>query len=343
MSKFVLITGATGHIGFRTLVTLLEAGYRARVTSRSLASAERLKTLPSIKPYADLVETVEIPDLLADGAFDEAVQGVDYILHLASPLPDDKHTGQFDLDGAYIKPAIQGTVGMLESASKSPSVKRVVITASIAVLAPQNGKTTVGPDDVAEAPSRDLMQTNPWIAYSGSKVLAHQAAVKYVADTKPHYDVIHILPGYVQGRNDTVKTAQQLYDGPSSNHTMVQYVTGVKNEIPRPTNFVHVDDVATVHVAALSSTKVRNGERVIVSAPKFESYKEIDEIVKKLFPEEVKSRLLPLGGEQAARGMDLDASSTTEKFRIEFLGLKPMVESLIGQYVGLLKKERGTT
>ena len=152
-------------LGFAPPRNFLEAGYRARVTSRSLASAEKLKDLPSIKPCADSVQPFEVSEFPAGRAFDEAVKGVEYILHLASPLPDDTHTGQFDLDGAYIEPAIQGTVGMLKAASKSPSVKRVVITASINILAPQEGKTGVGPNEFAKAPSREQMQSNRWIAY----------------------------------------------------------------------------------------------------------------------------------------------------------------------------------
>lgn len=63
MSKpLVLITGATGHIGFRTLVFALQAGYRARISSRKLAQAQALKRAESIKPYLDSIEFVEVPD-----------------------------------------------------------------------------------------------------------------------------------------------------------------------------------------------------------------------------------------------------------------------------------------
>ena len=34
----------------------------------------------------------------------------------------------------FINPAVQGTLGLLKSAAKSPTVKRVVITSSILVL-----------------------------------------------------------------------------------------------------------------------------------------------------------------------------------------------------------------
>lgn len=343
MSKpLVLITGATGHIGFRTLAKVLEAGYRARVSSRKLSSAEHLKELPSIKPYADLLEPVEVPDFLAKGAFDKAVQGVDYILHLASPLPDSSKPA-FDLDDDYIQPAIQGTVGILESASKSPTVKRVVITSTIAVIALHDRKMTIGPNDAKPVPSRAEMSSNPWLAYAGSKILAQDAADKYIADNKPAYDTLFVLPGYVQGHNETLTTAQQLYDGPSSNHTMVQYVTGTRFPMPVPANFVHLDDVAAAHVAALAATDVVNGERFTVSPPPLENFHQINEVVKKLFPDEVKSGLIPLGeGEQAISSAVYETENTSEKLlQREFLGLESMVQSLVGQYIELLKKEKG--
>jgi hypothetical protein len=150
------------------------------------------------------------------------------------------------------------------------------------------------------------LQRNPWSAYSGSKILAYKAGVKYVADNKP------------------------------------QYVSGVKNAAPRPKNFVHIDDTAAVHIAALNSKNVKDGERFIASYRPLESYKELDPIVRNLFPEQVKSGLLPLEGEQPTIGVTYDTTSTTEKLGIEFQGLEPMVQSLIRQYVELLKKEKGS-
>lgn len=116
-----MITGATGHIGFRTLVFTLQAGYRARVSSRKLAQAEALRNVESIKPYLDSIEFVEVPDFLADGAFDEAVRGVDYVLHLASPIPAPELA--VDVKKHILEPAVVGTVGMLQSAA-SPSQSR---------------------------------------------------------------------------------------------------------------------------------------------------------------------------------------------------------------------------
>jgi nucleoside-diphosphate-sugar epimerase len=84
---------------------------------------------------------------------DKATQDVEHVLRLASPPPDDKaYPGPgFDIDASYITLAIQGIVGMLKAASQSASVKRVVITASVAILGTQEGKDTVGADDLRPA------------------------------------------------------------------------------------------------------------------------------------------------------------------------------------------------
>ena len=74
---------------------------------------------------------------LQEGAFDEAVKGVDAIEHMASPF----HTNVKEPDGIgtimavgvrltaflisdFLLPAVQGTVGMLKSALKTGSASR---------------------------------------------------------------------------------------------------------------------------------------------------------------------------------------------------------------------------
>jgi len=337
----VFITGATGHIGFVTLALVLKKGYRVRVASRNLATAEKLKDLPSVKPYADSISFVEVPDFLAENAFDVALRDVDYVLHIASPLPDDTLTGtDFDVQKTYIDPAVQGNVGLLKAANKSPSVKRVVITSSVVILQAKPGATTVGPDDLAPVPKVEEIPQNPWAAYPASKVLANAAAVDFVSKENPHFDVVHVLPAYVQGRNEPVTSARDLVERPSSNQTMLNVVLGVKETRPRPSDLVLVDDVAAVHVAALENQTVTNGERFIAAYPRPFKWADLGGIVKKLFPEEVASGVLPLGDAPLDWVMGADASKTTERLGVEFHGHEDMVRSLIGQYVELVKKER---
>lgn len=90
-----------------------------------------------IRPYANSVEFVGIPDPLVAGAYDTAVQGVDYIIHLASSIPDNAaDEPEVDADQDYLDPAVEGAIGILRSAMNSPAVRRVVSLSSLLVLEP---------------------------------------------------------------------------------------------------------------------------------------------------------------------------------------------------------------
>lgn len=141
------MTGVSGHVGFRVLVTALAAGYRVRATVRKQEQIDTIKATKSIKPHVDNLEMVVVPDILKDGAFDAALKDVTYIIHLASPLAKEVRYNKSlkrvkantccktdDAERDIIKPAIHATLNILESAHKAPGVKRVVITSSLAVI-----------------------------------------------------------------------------------------------------------------------------------------------------------------------------------------------------------------
>jgi nucleoside-diphosphate-sugar epimerase len=74
MSKgLVLVTGANGYIGAVTVEVLLKAGYSVRGTVRSEASTKAI--VAALPQYADKLQFAIVPDLVAEGAFDEAVKG----------------------------------------------------------------------------------------------------------------------------------------------------------------------------------------------------------------------------------------------------------------------------
>jgi nucleoside-diphosphate-sugar epimerase len=121
-------------VGFRTLVLTLQKGYRVRTAVRDDAGFNRIKALPAVAPYTSQLESIIVPNIAVHGAYEEAVKGgVKYIIHIASvmPLP---HLSDFEND--IVIPTVKATIGILESAQKVDSVKRIVFTSSVSSLLP---------------------------------------------------------------------------------------------------------------------------------------------------------------------------------------------------------------
>jgi nucleoside-diphosphate-sugar epimerase len=89
--------------------------------------------------YGDKLEFAIIEDFSLPGSLDEAMKGIDGVIHTATAImfyTPDAHPDE------WIKPSVNMTLEILKSAAKAPSVKRVVITSSMgAVFSMQEGKT----------------------------------------------------------------------------------------------------------------------------------------------------------------------------------------------------------
>ena len=122
----------SGHIGFRVLAETLKAGFRARAAVRKDSQIQSIKSTASIKPYVSRIEFITIPDLAADGAFDRHLDGVSFVIHVASPMAPSTD-GPINV-AEFTRPSVAMTENILKAASTAPSVKRVVITSSITTI-----------------------------------------------------------------------------------------------------------------------------------------------------------------------------------------------------------------
>jgi dihydroflavonol-4-reductase len=233
--KTVAVTGAAGYIASHLISQLLQEGYRVHGTVRSLKKEEsyaHLKKLPGAAERLVLFEA----DLLAPGAFDASFAGAEYVFHTASPFAMNVKDAQKDL----VDPAVRGTISAMEAASKAGTVKRVVLTSSMAAITdePENDKI-LSEKDWNE---KSTLDRNP---YYFSKMLAEKAGWKYIEEKKPSFDLVVINPFIVIGPSIGPAVSE-------SNQMFLDLLNGVYPGIMNLTwGFVDVRDVARAHILAL--------------------------------------------------------------------------------------------
>lgn len=351
MSKsLVLITGATGHIGFRTLVLLLQSNYAVRVAIRAAAQEAKIRNAASIEPHAGDVEFVVVPDMAAPNAYKNAVEGAEYIIHIASPVPLKDNNKALSKEGKswaeiYYKPAIQGTLEILKAASKSPSVQRVVITSSGNVLATVVGEPGARPSDIRKCPSWEEAEAVPIAgqAYKMSKILAITAARDFMRSEQQKGDcsfsVVYTCPGYVQGAHELCKTVEEL--STSTSVGTLRYALGGYEDAPPVMIQIWNDDVANAHITSLSSASIVDGDVLVLVGNGGRGWRwdDVGRLICEIFPQEVAKGILNPVTDQQGMALNFDATETEQKLGWRFKGPEVWAREVVEQYLKLRERQ----
>jgi nucleoside-diphosphate-sugar epimerase len=85
----VKITGANGTIGYACVVNALGKNYRVRCIVRREDAFNTIKSGPSIQKYLhlDRLEHAVVLDNAVENAYDEALAGAKYVVHIAGAWP----------------------------------------------------------------------------------------------------------------------------------------------------------------------------------------------------------------------------------------------------------------
>ena len=276
----VLVTGASGFIGLHCVLQLLQQGYRVRGTVRSEARASEVReAMDRNVDVGDRLEIVEA-DLTHDAGWADAARGCTYVLHVASPFPNQVPEHEDEL----IKPAMEGTRRVLKAAAEA-GVHRVVLTSSLAAI---SGGHPVDNSRVYSEDDWSIVER--CLPYPKSKTLAERAAWDFVAslDGEAPMELCVINPGAVLG---PVLNRHYSTSGEIVRKLMAKELPGTAKI---GFSWVDVRDVAAAHTAAMTAPGAA-GQR-FCCAIQFGWIDEVGEILAKRFDPEgwrIPTRKLP--------------------------------------------------
>ena len=275
----VAVTGAAGFIGGWVVHGLLERGYRVRACVRDVADDSKVGFLKAMNAHSSGRLTLHAADLDEPGCFDAIFAGCDGVAHVS-------HVSTYD-DPEYVQRTCDHIIASVE---RSGSVRRVVVTSSVAAI--------ISEADIQELVRRPVLdedrspdESNPkrtperGQGYSMGKVIAQRA----FSDAAAHHgtwDAITICPADNVG---PILSAHQRTGGPWQHligrmlegHCEIFQGTGPY----RPWMPVDVRDDAACHIGLLESDVVANGERYIAWSTETHDYEDICASIDRVLPE----------------------------------------------------------
>lgn len=244
MQQTILVTGGTGYVGAWIVKDLLEKGHTVRMTVRDKQKKHKFEFLQTLANQAPGNLEIWEADLLVPGSFDEAAKGCDSIVHVAAVFKLQIKDPRKDL----LEPSLDGTINVLEAANKSGSVKKIVLTSSVAAVYGdnvdmKNQNITAFTEEHFNTSSS--LQHQP---YSFSKVEAEKKAWE-MANNQSNWQLVVMNPSFVMG--------------PPLNKNTGSYSISLVNDLLSGKlrigvaelyfGFVDVRDVAKAHIYALEN------------------------------------------------------------------------------------------
>lgn len=238
----VLVTGGQGFLGSHIVTKLLEEGKKVRVLAR-----------PSKESNSDLAKGVEIEygDIRDSKAVEDAVNGVDIIIHVVSNF----RKGGSDKKEAY-DINVGGTLNVLAAAQKY-NVKQIIHCSTIGVHG-----------TVLEIPATETTAFNPTDLYQETKLIAEKKVWDFYKKTGLPVTVIRPISLFGPGDKRMLKL-----------FSMIQkerfFIVGDGNVYFHP---AYIDDVVQGFMLCLNNEKAF-GEVFIIGGDEYTTLNRLCELI----------------------------------------------------------------
>ncbi|KAG8382141.1 hypothetical protein BUALT_Bualt05G0045800 [Buddleja alternifolia] len=261
----VCVTGGSGYLGSWLIKKLLEKGYIVHATSRNLGENLKtglLKSLPNAETRLKLFQA----DIYNPQEFEPAIEGCQYVLHLATPKSHTQNSKYKDTSEA----AIGGVRSIADCCLRSESVKRLVYTSSVMAASPlkedgsgykpQMDELCWTPLNLSYTYSNDYM-----LDYTKSKASSEKAILSYnnnnnnIEADKRELEVVSLACALVGGETLVSNLSASLacmlsqLTGDKIGLQALRFLQELLGSIP----LVHVDDVCEAHIFCMEKPSLK--------------------------------------------------------------------------------------
>ena len=258
-----MVTGSTGYVGGVLVQQLLETGLTIHCPVRDSTNESKIQHLKDLKGGENL--KFFDADLLDQGSYLDSMKGCSVVFHVASPFIISVPKGKEQ--EMLLDPAIKGTLNVLESARDpvlGSSVKRVVVTSSVAAIASDGTDTEEVVKRTGAMCNEETWNTSAsidYMPYPYSKTLAEKAAWDFIKEKDCSYDLVVCNPSFVMG------PGVKIHSGESYDFAKNLATGFLKSGAPDiGMKVVDVRDVARGHIAAgFLPSKTVAGQRYILN------------------------------------------------------------------------------
>ncbi|KAL3829738.1 hypothetical protein ACJIZ3_018540 [Penstemon smallii] len=259
----VCVTGGAGYIGSSLIKKLLNQGCFVHATLRNLNDHSKVQHLKGLNGAEERLKLFEA-DMYKAEEFEPAIQGCDFVFHVATPM---MHTEGHKYDNR-VDATIDAARSIAAACSRSGTVKRLIYTASVMAASPLK-------DDIdGRSGFKEFMDETCWtplnlsIAYQNNfleeytraKTLSEKEILSSFDNSSSGggMEVVTLACGLVGGENTIpcMTGSVAVFLSPLTNDDFAYNSLKFLEELLAKIPIVHIEDVCNAHIFCMKQVSM---------------------------------------------------------------------------------------